>query len=127
MGLLSKIFSSTPAVTPDHIDTQEQFTELVLRSDKPVIVNIWSATCAPCKRMVPELMATATKHADRVRVVEIGTTADRALLGKLGVRATPTTIIFEGGNELHRFSGYRSRGWFSEMIEAEFTNESVSA
>ena len=127
MGLLSKIFSSTPAVTPDHIETQEQFKELVLRSDRPVIVNIWSPTCAPCKRMVPELMATASKHADRVRVVEIGTTADRALLGRLQVRSTPTTIIFEHGDELHRFSGYRSRGWFSEMIEAEFASEAVSA
>jgi len=120
MGLLSKLFASTPQVQPTHIDTRAQFQELVLRSDIPVIVNIWSPTCAPCRRLVPELVATASRYDGRVRVVEIGTTAEPQLLGRLGVRATPTTMVYEGGEELHRFTGYRSRAWFSEMIEAEF-------
>ncbi len=127
MGLLSKLFSSKPTVTPEHIETRAQFDQQVVRSDLPVIVNIWSPTCAPCRRLVPELVATATQHADSVRVVEIGTTAEPSLLGWLAVRATPTTIIYEGGKELHRFTGYRSRGWFSEMIQAEFAAPEASA
>lgn len=123
MGLLSKLFASKPNVTPDHVETRAQFEELVLRSEVPVIVNIWSPTCAPCRRLAPELVATATKYDERVRVVEIGTTAEPALLGRLGVRSTPTTMVYEGGQELHRFSGYRSRGWFGEMIDAEFPAE----
>jgi thioredoxin-like negative regulator of GroEL len=127
MGLLSKLFSSKPTVTPTHVESRAQFDELVLGCDLPVIVNIWSPTCAPCRRLAPELVATASEYAERVRVVEIGTTAEGALLGWLGVRATPTTIIYEGGEELHRFTGYRSRGWFGEMIEAEFPVARASA
>jgi thioredoxin-like negative regulator of GroEL len=120
MGILAKLFSSKPAVTPEHVESRADFERLVLRSELPVIVNIWSPTCAPCRRLAPELVATATRFDERVRVVEIGTTAEPALLGRLGVRATPTTMVFEGGQELHRFTGYRSRAWFAEMIEAEF-------
>jgi thioredoxin-like negative regulator of GroEL len=120
MGLLSKLFSSKPSVEPTHVETRAQFEQHVLRAELPVIVNIWSPTCAPCRRLAPELVATATRYAGRVVVVEIGTTAEPALLGRLGVRATPTTMVFEGGEELHRFTGYRSRDWFGEMIEAEF-------
>lgn len=127
MGLLSKLFASKPTVTPEHVETRKQFEQRVLRSELPVIVNIWSPTCAPCRRLAPELVATATEHAERVRVVELGTTAEPALLGWLGVRSTPTTIIYEAGEELHRFSGYRSRGWFSELIEAEFPVAEASA
>jgi thioredoxin-like negative regulator of GroEL len=127
MGLLSKLFSSKPTITPTHVETRAQFDELVLRSELPVIVNLWSPTCAPCRRLAPELVATASEYPDRVRVVEIGSTAEPALLGWLGVRATPTTLIYEGGEELHRFTGYRSRAWFGEMIEAEFPAARASA
>ncbi len=127
MNFLSKLFSSKPQVTPTHVETVAQFQEHVLRSELPVIVNIWSPTCAPCRRLAPELMSTATRYDDRVRVVEIGTTAEPQLLGRLGVRATPTTMIYEDGQELHRFTGYRSRAWFSEMIETEWPEAEVRA
>ena len=120
MGFLGKLLGSQPDVTPEHVHTVDQFREQVLESDRPVLVNIWSPTCAPCKRLAPELVATATRYHDRVRVVEVGTTADPRLLGQLGVRSTPTTLVFEGGQERGRVMGYRSRNWFSEMIEAEF-------
>ncbi|MBT3221743.1 MAG: thioredoxin family protein [Proteobacteria bacterium] len=120
MGFLGKLLGQQPDVTPEHVQTLSQFREQVLQSDQPVLVNIWSPTCAPCKRMAPELVATATRFQDRVRVVEIGTTAEPRLLGQLEVRSTPTTLVFDGGEEMGRVLGYRSRSWLGEMIEAEF-------
>ena len=56
-------------------------------------------------------------------MVEINTDAEPALLRSLGVRATPTLIMYEGGNEVGRMSGFRPEGWFDAMIEAEFPEE----
>ena len=39
---------------------------------------------------------------------------------QLEVRSTPTTLVFDGGEEMGRVLGYRSRSWLGEMIEAEF-------
>jgi len=96
------------------------FSDLVVKSDIPVIVDVWSESCAPCKKLVPVLVNVATKHDGRVRVVEINTDAEPALLSRLKVRATPTLIMFERGKEVGRMSGFRPEGWFDEMIDAEF-------
>jgi thioredoxin len=120
MGFLDKFLGGRPKVTPDPVRDLDTFSERVLKSDIPVIVDVWSESCAPCKKMAPVLVNVATKYEGRVRVVEIDTTSEPALLARLGVRATPTLIMYEGGHEVGRMAGFRPEGWFDEMIAAEF-------
>jgi thioredoxin len=120
MSLISKLLGGRPAVTPIHVDSLQQFTEQVLESELPVIVDVWSPTCAPCRQLVPVLQKVASRYDGRVRVVELSTDAEPALLARLGVRATPTILVFDAGKELGRMAGYRPFGWFEQMIDTEF-------
>jgi thiol-disulfide isomerase/thioredoxin len=121
VGFLSKLFTGRPEVLPTPISSLAEFRQTVLERDIPVIVDVWSPTCAPCKKLAPVLVEVATRYADRVGVVEINAAAaERALLNRLGVRATPTLIIYDGDEEFGRATGFRPRGWFDEMIAAEF-------
>lgn len=120
MSLLSKLFGARTEVIPTHIETREEFARCVLESDVPVIVDVWSETCAPCKQLVPVLIQVATKYAGRVLVAELSTRAEPRLLRELDVRATPTILVFDGGVEVGRMAGYRPAGWFDDMINTEF-------
>lgn len=120
MSLLSKIFGARPDVIPTHLQTRDDFVRVVLQSDVPVIVDVWSETCAPCKKLVPVLIKVATKYAGKLRVAELSTQAEPRLLAELGVQATPTLLIFNRGAEIGRMAGYRPSGWFDDMIAAEF-------
>lgn len=120
MSLLGKLFGSTKAVTPTHLQTWADFEQHVLRSEQPVIVDVWSPTCAPCRKLASVLTRVATKYAGRVAVAELDTSAEPRLLAHLGVRATPTLIIYEAGTEIGRMSGFRPEGWFDDMIATEF-------
>ena len=120
MSLLSKLFGARPEVIPTHIDTRDDFARYVLQSDVPVIVDVWSETCAPCKQLVPVLIHVATKYAGKVLVAELSTKAEPRLLSELAVRATPTILVFDRGVEIGRMAGYRPAGWFDDMITAEF-------
>lgn len=113
------LFASKPKVIPTHVRTVDAWRTTVLASNLPVLVNVWSGTCPPCRRLAPVLVEVATAHAGRVRVVEISTDAEPALLAELEVRATPTTVLFEAGQEVGRVTGYRPKGWFDEMIATE--------
>ena len=73
MGLLDKLFKRAPQVVPARVRTLEEFERVVLDSEIPVIVDVWSATCAPCKKLEPILIDVATRYEHRVRIVEIGT------------------------------------------------------
>lgn len=120
MSLLAKLFGARPDVAPTHIETRDDFARQVLESDVPVIVDVWSDTCAPCKKLEPVLIKVATKYAGKLRVAEISTRAEPRLLSELDVRATPTILVFDGGVEVGRMAGYRPAAWFDDMIAAEF-------
>ena len=120
VSLLGKFFGSRPKVAPTHIATADEFADQVLGSDVPVVVDVWSSTCAPCRQLMPVLVNVATKYEGRVRVVELSTEAQPQLLARLKIQATPTILIFVGGKELGRMAGFRPEGWFDEMIATEF-------
>lgn len=119
MGLLDAIFGKKK-VLPVSVRDVKTFEAQVLKSDVPVIVDVWSDTCAPCKKLEPVLIEVATDYEGRVRVAEIHTSADPRLLARLGVRATPTLLVFEGGEEVGRQTGFRPKEWFDQMIATEF-------
>lgn len=119
MGWLDRLLGRD-RVSMEPVRTAAQFQTIVLDSPLPVIVDVWSQSCAPCRRLVPVLEGVAARYRERVRVVEISTEADPALLSRLRVRATPTLILFEDGEELGRTTGFRPPNWFHEMIAAEF-------
>ncbi len=121
MGLLDKLFTSRPKVVPTPVRTVADFQKHVLRSELPVIVDVWSLSCAPCRQLAPVLVRVATEHQDKVRVVEISTESEPALLARLGVRATPTVIVYDGGKEMGRVVGFKPKSWFDEMIATEFS------
>ncbi len=121
MGWLSAIFGGGgKKVMPERVRDLGAFKKLVLKSDRPVIVDVWSPSCGPCKKLEPVLIDVATRYEGRVRVVEIGTPdAEPKLLGRLDVRATPTVIVFHRGQEIGRTTGFRPAEWFDQMIQAE--------
>jgi len=119
MSILSRLFGDHK-VHPEHLHTRADFEQAVLGGEGPVILNVWSPTCAPCRRLAPVLTEVATKHAGRVAVYEVSTESEPGLLRLLGVRSTPTTIMYDRGTEIGRMVGFRHRGWFDEMIEVEF-------
>ena len=121
MGWLDRLLGggATAGVMPERVRDLPTFQRVVLASELPVIVDVWSPSCGPCKKLEPVLIDVATRHAGKVRVAEIGTDAEPALLAELGVRATPTLVIFDRGKEFGRTVGYRPASWFDEMIATE--------
>ncbi len=117
MGILSNLFGEK--TRPVSVRTESEFQREVVDSPLPVIIDVWSDRCAPCKRLAHELLRVAHKHRDTVRVVEISTDAELAVLAPLQVSSTPTILLFKDGAEVGRATGFRPEGWFDQMIEAE--------
>ena len=118
MGLLDRLFGAK--VAPSSVRDLDGFEAEVLGSAVPVIVDVWSGSCGPCRKLEPILVEVATRYAGRVKVVEIAAEdAEPELLSMLEVRATPTIVLYERGEEVGRATGYRPVEWFDQMIAAE--------
>jgi thioredoxin 1 len=118
MGIFD-FFAPKKKVLPTRIASLDDFRREIGQSDVPVILDVWSASCAPCRQLEPVLIEVATRYAGRVKVCEVNAKADARIFAKLEVRSTPTLIMFERGEEIGRASGYRPSAWFDDMIAAE--------
>ena len=119
MGWLSRLMGGE-AVLPVPLRSLDEYRTHVVDASGPVILNVWSETCPPCRRLKPVLEKISTQYEGRVSVVTVGSDAEPPLLRALGVRATPTLIVYDDGEEVGRMTGFRPKGWFDEMIAAEF-------
>ncbi len=118
MGLLKKLFGEKKVVQPVSLN-DSNFEAEVLRSDRPVLVDVWSDTCAPCKQLEPVIMGIASDYEGRVKVAELHAGKAPQTLARLRVRGTPTVLYFDQGQEVERVVGFRGSLYHREFIDHE--------
>jgi len=119
MGIMSKLFGEKKKVHPLSI-TDENFSDEVIRSSLPVMLDIWGPGCVHCQRLEPVIMDLAAKYDGKVKVAEMNAAAAPGTAAALGVRGTPTVIYFREGKEIERVTGFRGQLYHEEIIETEF-------
>jgi thioredoxin 1 len=83
----------------------DNFDELVLHADKPVLLDFYSDTCIPCKRMAGPLGDVEDEYEDRIHVYKVNVNYDEELAEKYEVMSAPTLVFLVDGEEKKRMSG----------------------
>ena len=118
MGILS-FLRGAPKQAPVSL-TDANYAAEVNQKDLPVVIDVWSPGCAPCRHLEPVFMDLAGRYAGRVKICEMGTQAAPRTSGELGVRATPTVLFVRDGAVVETIVGVRSSLYFAEAIEELF-------
>ncbi len=77
--------------------TSTTFDAEVVKSDKPVLVDIWAPWCGPCRMMAPALDEIAATASDRFKITKLNIDDHPELASRFGVRAVPTLLFFKDG------------------------------
>ena len=95
---------------------ESNFEAKVLKSKVPVLVDFYSVFCVPCHAMKPVLAELDNDVGDKAKVftVEIGT--NEALTENYGITVVPTMIVFQGGREIARVVGLKSKDNLRELL-----------
>lgn len=91
----------------------------VLHSELPVLLDVWSDGCGPCKMLEPVIIDLAKKYKGRLRVAEMNVANGPATARKLGVSGTPTVLYFHQGRVVERVVGYRAGHYHQAFLEQE--------
>lgn len=120
MGLWKKLIGLEPAGPLPVSVNDANFDREVLGSELPVILDVWSSTCAPCKQLEPIIVDLTRAYRGRVKVCEMGVENGPHAAARLGVRGTPTVVYVKGGKEVERVVGFRGSLYHQETIEDVF-------
>jgi thioredoxin 1 len=119
MGWLKKLVGLETGPMPLSVN-DSTFEREVLQSDLPVVLDVWSSTCAPCKKLEPIMIDLARAFKGRVKVCEMGVEVGGRSAARLGVRSTPTVVYLQGGKELERVIGFRGSLYHEQTIQELF-------
>ncbi len=84
---------------------QDNFEEKVLQSEKPVLLDFYSDTCIPCKRMAGLLGDIEEEYEDKIYVYKVNVNYDEKLAEQYQVMSAPTLVFLVNGEEKSRLTG----------------------
>ena len=112
---------SNSTISTESIKTinQEQFDELVLNADKPVLVDFYADWCGPCKILSPtiEELAQDKKYSDKYYFYKVNVDTAFNISERYSIQYIPTIIVFKDGEEITRNSGVVEKDYIVDMLK----------
>lgn len=96
--------------------TNENFDEEILKSDKGVLLEFYSDSCVPCKRMSP-VIAEIEEEYTNIKVAKLNINFAAETAQKYSVLSSPTFLFFKDSKEVKRIKGVVSKDELEDAIE----------
>ncbi|NQY10519.1 MAG: thioredoxin [Flavobacteriales bacterium] len=98
--------------------TDDNFDEVVLKSDKPVLVDFWAEWCGPCRMVGPLVEEIANEYKGKFLVGKVNVDHNAAISAKYGIRNIPTILFIKNGEVVDKVVGAASKTALVEKVEA---------
>ena len=96
--------------------TKANFEELVLKSEKKVLLDFWAPWCGPC-RMVGPIVEEIAREREDILVGKVNVDEEMELAMEFRVASIPMLVVMEGGKVSAKTIGYCPKAEIEELLE----------
>ncbi|HUT57182.1 MAG TPA: thioredoxin [Phycisphaerae bacterium] len=100
------------------IESAEDFDKTVLKASQPVVVDFYATWCGPCKLLAPRLAELAEQYQTKALFAKVDVDKLPGLADAHRVRALPTVVLFNNGQEVRRWVGVQDADAYRREIDS---------
>lgn len=99
-----------------HNVTDQNFSNEVLNSSQPVLVDFWAPWCAPCRMIAPVIEELAEEMEGIAKICKLNTDDNQQTAAQYGIRGIPTLGIFKNGEMVDSIVGIVPKGMIKDKM-----------
>lgn len=94
-----------------------EFSEKVLNSEVPVLVDFWAEWCGPCKMIGPSVEQIATEYDGRAKVFKVDVDSNGDIASQYGIMSIPALLVFKGGKVVDQMVGAAPKAQIAALLD----------
>jgi len=85
--------------------SDSSFSDDVVKSQLPVVVDFWAEWCGPCKMLTPIVTQLAAEFDGKVKIGKVNIDNNPQVAAKYNIVSIPTLLFFKDGTIVDQHTG----------------------